>query len=85
LLYFWIQNILKDWNFCIVDDDDIYQFTITFAEKTDLVNKIIVFSNGLKALIYEMDKGKHSWRLFLDMQTSYGWSFGGIPTYQAST
>jgi CheY-like chemotaxis protein len=37
--------------FCIVDDDDLYQFTTTLLLKnTDLVNKIIVFSNGLKAI-----------------------------------
>jgi CheY-like chemotaxis protein len=37
--------------FCIVDDDDLYQFTTTLLLKnTDLVNKIIVFSDGLKAI-----------------------------------
>jgi len=38
---------------CIVDDDDIYQFTAKMElQKTNLVNKVIIFSNGLKAIDY---------------------------------
>ena len=37
--------------FCIIGDDDIYQFTTAhLLKKMDLVNKIILFSNGLKAI-----------------------------------
>ncbi len=36
---------------CIVDDDDIYQFTVRILlERTNMVNKVIVFSDGLKAI-----------------------------------
>ncbi len=43
--------------FCIVDDDDLYQFTTTLLLKnTDLVNKIIVFSDGLKAINFLKDE-----------------------------
>lgn len=37
--------------FCIIDDDDIYQLTTSILlKKTELVKKIIVFSNGLEAI-----------------------------------
>lgn len=68
--------------FCIVDDDDIYQFTTSlFLKKTDLVNKIIVFSNGLKAINFLKEEMKNSENipdiLFLDvnMPVMDGWEF----------
>lgn len=68
--------------FCIVDDDDIYQFTTSLLlKKTDLVNKIIVFSNGLKAIDFLKDEmgNKESIPdiLFLDvnMPVMDGWEF----------
>lgn len=68
--------------FCIVDDDDIYQFTTSLLlKKTDLVNKIIVFSNGLKAINFLKDemgtKENIPDVLFLDinMPVMDGWEF----------
>lgn len=68
--------------FCIVDDDDIYQFTTSlFLKKTDLVNKIIVFSNGLKAINFLKEEMGNSENipdiLFLDvnMPVMDGWEF----------
>ena len=68
--------------FCIVDDDDIYQFTTSLLlKKTDLVNKIIVFSNGLKAINFLKDemgtKENIPDVLFLDinMLVMDGWEF----------
>jgi CheY-like chemotaxis protein len=68
--------------FCIVDDDDIYQFTTSvLLKKTDLVNKIIVFSNGLKAINFLKDEIGNKENipdvLFLDinMPVMDGWEF----------
>lgn len=68
--------------FCIVDDDDIYQFTTSvLLKKTDLVNKIIVFSNGLKAINFLKDEMGNKENipdvLFLDinMPVMDGWEF----------
>lgn len=68
--------------FCIVDDDDIYQFTTSLLlKKTDLVNKIIVFSNGLKAMNFLKDEMGNKENipdvLFLDinMPVMDGWEF----------
>lgn len=68
--------------FCIVDDDDIYQFTTSvLLKKTDLVNKIIVFSNGLKAIDFLKDEMGNKENipdvLFLDinMPVMDGWEF----------
>lgn len=68
--------------FCIVDDDDLYQFTTTLLLKnTDLVNKIIVFSDGLKAINFLKDEMDHVENipdiLFLDinMPVMDGWEF----------
>ncbi|QZK91012.1 response regulator receiver domain-containing protein [Flavobacterium tiangeerense] len=68
--------------FCIVDDDDIYQFTTSLLlKKTDLVNKIIVFSNGLKAINFLKDEMGNIENipdiLFLDvnMPVMDGWEF----------
>ena len=68
--------------FCIIDDDDIYQFTTShLLKKTELVNKIIVFSNGLKAINFlkeEIDNIENIPDiLFLDvnMPVMDGWEF----------
>ncbi|TRX16372.1 response regulator [Flavobacterium franklandianum] len=68
--------------FCIVDDDDIFQFTTSvLLKKTDLVNKIIVFSNGLKAINFLKDEMGNKENipdvLFLDinMPVMDGWEF----------
>lgn len=68
--------------FCIIDDDDIYQFTTSLLlKKTDLVNKIIVFSNGLKAINFLKDEMGNKENipdiLFLDvnMPVMDGWEF----------
>lgn len=43
-------------NICIVDDDDIYQFTvIKTLEPLQLAKKIIVFSDGEEAINFLMD------------------------------
>ena len=67
---------------CIVDDDDIFQLTAShMLKKTDLVNKIIVFSNGLKAINFlKAEMGSHENIpdiLFLDinMPVMDGWEF----------
>lgn len=68
--------------FCIVDDDDIYQFTTSlFLKKTELVNKIIVFSNGLQAINFLKDELGNIENIpdvvFLDvnMPVMDGWEF----------
>jgi CheY-like chemotaxis protein len=68
--------------FCIIDDDDIYQFTTSLIlKKTDLVNKIILFSNGLKAINFLKDELGNIENipdvLFLDinMPIMDGWEF----------
>jgi CheY-like chemotaxis protein len=68
--------------FCIIDDDDIYQFTTSvLLKKSDLVNKIIVFSNGLKAINFLKDEMGNKENipdvLFLDinMPVMDGWEF----------
>jgi CheY-like chemotaxis protein len=68
--------------FCIVDDDDIYRFTTSLLlKKSDLVNNIIVFSNGLKAINFLKDEIGNIENipdiLFLDinMPVMDGWEF----------
>ena len=68
--------------FCIVDDDDIYQFTTSLLLKqNDLVNKVIVFSNGLKAINFLKDEMGNKENIpdiiFLDinMPVMDGWEF----------
>ena len=68
--------------FCIVDDDDIFKFTTSvLLKKTDLVNKIIVFSNGLKAINFLKEEMGNKENipdvLFLDinMPVMDGWEF----------
>lgn len=67
---------------CIVDDDDVYQYTITRALKSDrLVKKILVFSDGEEALDFVTDNiGKNENLpdvIFLDvnMPIMDGWQF----------
>jgi CheY-like chemotaxis protein len=67
---------------CIVDDDDIYQFTTTILlRKTELVNKIVVFSNGLKAIDFlkeEMGNRENIPDILLldvNMPVMDGWEF----------
>ena len=67
---------------CIVDDDDVYQYTITRALKSDrLVKKILVFSDGEEALDFVTDNiGKKENLpdvIFLDvnMPIMDGWQF----------
>ncbi|OYU83846.1 MAG: response regulator [Flavobacterium sp. BFFFF2] len=68
--------------FGIIDDDDIYQFTTSvLLKKTELVNKIVVFSNGLKAINFLKDEMGNKENipdvLFLDinMPVMDGWEF----------
>lgn len=67
---------------CIVDDDDIYQLTTSILlKKTELVNKVILFSNGLKAIDFLKgeigNKNNIPDILFLDinMPIMDGWAF----------
>lgn len=67
---------------CIVDDDDVYQYTITRALKSDrLVKKMLVFSDGEEALDFVTDNiGKKENLpdvIFLDvnMPIMDGWQF----------
>ncbi|GAA4231731.1 response regulator [Postechiella marina] len=47
---------MKKYNICIVDDDEIYQFTISKMLKTfNFGDKIISFEDGEEALHYMMD------------------------------
>ncbi|WP_055437438.1 response regulator [Lacinutrix algicola] len=46
----------KNFNFCIVDDDDIYQFAIKKTiESLNLTQKIIAFSDGEEALNFMIE------------------------------
>ena len=41
---------------CIIDDDDVYQFTITKAiQKNSIVKKILVFSDGKEGIDFLID------------------------------
>ncbi len=67
---------------CIIDDDDIYQFTVTRAVKAQhIAKKILVFSDGEKALEFFMDNVGQQDKLpdivFLDinMPVMDGWQF----------
>jgi CheY-like chemotaxis protein len=76
------RNMKKVDTVCIVDDDDIYQFTTTILlRKTELVNKIVVFSNGLKAIDFlkkEMGNKENIPDILLldvNMPVMDGWEF----------
>lgn len=67
---------------CIVDDDDIYQFTVTRTiEKQDIAKKILVFSDGQQAIeFFDANIGKNDNLpdvIFLDinMPVMDGWQF----------
>jgi CheY-like chemotaxis protein len=69
-------------NFCIIDDDEIHKFTTSFLlKKTDLVNNIILFSNGLEAINFFKDEIGNIANIpeivFLDvnMPVMDGWEF----------
>jgi CheY-like chemotaxis protein len=67
---------------CIIDDDDIYQFTVRILlERTNMVNQVMVFPDGLKAIDFlkgEIDNEQSIPDiLFLDinMPVMNGWEF----------
>jgi len=67
---------------CIIDDDDIYQFTVTRALKSqNIAKKIMVFSDGEEALDFFTanigDREKIPDVIFLDinMPIMDGWQF----------
>ncbi len=67
---------------CIVDDDDIYQFTVKYEiEQTQLVNNVKTFSDGEQAIHYLQqvsdDPAQIPDILFLDinMPIMDGWGF----------
>jgi CheY-like chemotaxis protein len=72
----------KPFIICIVDDDDIYQFTITRTIQTHkLAKKILIFSDGEEAIKFLIDNLGNSDTLpdiiFLDinMPIMDGWQF----------
>lgn len=67
---------------CVIDDDDIYQYLLRKELKsTKIVNKILVFSDGAKAMEYLLKMKDHPEELpdvvFLDvnMPVMNGWQF----------
>lgn len=69
-------------NFCIIDDDEIHKFTTSFMlKKTNLVNNIILFSNGLEAInffkdeIINIDNIPEIVFLDVNMPVMDGWEF----------
>lgn len=67
---------------CLVDDDDIYQFVASLEiKKTNLVNKIILFPDGQKAINFFISEKENQDKLpdiiFLDvnMPLMDGWQF----------
>ena len=67
---------------CIIDDDDVYQYTITKTLKAEkIAKKIMVFSDGEEALDFMADNISNNEKLpdviFLDinMPVMDGWQF----------
>lgn len=67
---------------CVIDDDDIYQFTISRLFKiTQAANKILFFRNGQEAINYFLEESQNPEKLpdviFLDinMPIMDGWDF----------
>ena len=72
----------KPFIICLIDDDDIYQFTFTRGLKSNKVaKKILVFSDGEEAIDFMMDNVANTEALpdviFLDinMPVMDGWEF----------
>ena len=67
---------------CIIDDDDVYQYTITNAiKKNSIVKKILVFSDGKEGIDFLIANAKNTDKIpdliFLDnfMPIVDGWEF----------
>ncbi len=67
---------------CIVDDDEVYQFTVKFEiERTNLVNKILFFSDGEEAIEFFQRKSDNPDELpdvillDINMPIMDGWDF----------
>jgi len=72
----------KPFILCFIDDDEVYQYTITRSVKThDLAKKILVFSDGEEAMWFLIDNIANNENLpdiiFLDinMPIMDGWQF----------
>jgi CheY-like chemotaxis protein len=72
----------KPFIICIIDDDDVYQYTVTRAiEHNKLAKKILVFSDGEEAIQFLVDNISKNENLpdviFLDinMPIMDGWQF----------
>jgi CheY-like chemotaxis protein len=72
----------KPFILCFIDDDEVYQYTITRSVKThDLAKKILIFSDGEEAMWFLIDNVANNENLpdiiFLDinMPIMDGWQF----------